>query len=67
MESITFLIMVLAIYLLPVLIASTRKHNNFGSILMLNLLAGWTGIGWIIAAVWAMSDNIEVAELKAGE
>ena len=62
MESITFLIMVLAIYLLPVLIASTRKHNNFGYILMLNLFAGWTGIGWIIAAVWSMSDNIEASE-----
>jgi hypothetical protein len=34
-----------------------RKHNNLSSIFMLNLLLGWTVIGWIVAIIWAVSSN----------
>lgn len=42
-----------AIYLLPAIIASNRKHHNAGAILALNLLLGWTFLGWAAAFVWA--------------
>jgi hypothetical protein len=41
------------VYFLPAFIAAQRHHHNGGAIFMLNLLAGWTVIGWIIAMVWA--------------
>ncbi len=45
---------VLAIlYFLPTIIASNRGHGVTG-ILCLNLLFGWTGIGWIIMLLWAL-------------
>jgi hypothetical protein len=41
------------VYLLPAIIAEKRKHHYRTAILWLNLLAGWTAIGWIAALVWA--------------
>ena len=45
------------LYFLPAFLA--RNKPNFTSILLLNLLAGWTFIGWIIALVWALSSQSE--------
>lgn len=36
-------------YLLPTVIAVLRKVPNTGSVLVLNLLLGWTLIGWAVA------------------
>lgn len=47
-------LLVVLIALLPTLIAFRRKHEHRIGITFLNLLAGWTGIGWIVALVWAM-------------
>lgn len=51
----------LILYFLPSIIANRRGHNNVAAILMLNLFLGWTCIGWIVAIVWAMTDNRKVA------
>jgi hypothetical protein len=48
-----FLIVSLFLYFLPAYLA--RNRSNFTAIFILNLLAGWTFIGWIIALVWALS------------
>ena len=40
-------------YFLPWAIAATRGKSNSGAIAIVNLLAGWTVIGWIIALVMA--------------
>jgi len=46
------------VYFLPGLIGLARKHRNGNAITALNLLAGWTGVGWIIALVWSLTDNV---------
>lgn len=48
-------IIVIAVYLVPSWIAFTRGHQNAGSILLLNLLLGWTVLGWIAALGWALT------------
>jgi Superinfection immunity protein/zinc-ribbon domain len=48
-----FLLVSLFLYFLPAFLA--RNKPNFTAILLLNLFAGWTFIGWIIALVWALS------------
>jgi hypothetical protein len=50
-----FLLVSLFLYFLPTYLA--RNKSNFTSILVLNLLAGWTFIGWIVALVWALSSE----------
>jgi hypothetical protein len=50
------LIVVGAIYFLPALIASARNHHNAIAILALNFLLGWTGLGWIGAFIWSLTD-----------
>lgn len=47
------LLVSLFLYFLPAYLA--RNRSNFSTIFVLNLLAGWTFIGWIIALVWALS------------
>ena len=52
-----FWIVSLLLYFLPAFLA--RHKRNFTGILLLNILAGWTFIGWIIALVWALSSEPE--------
>lgn len=42
-------------YLAPVWIALARAHPDARGIATLNLLLGWTVIGWIVAMMWALS------------
>jgi hypothetical protein len=43
--------------LIPWFIAVMRGHNNKTPIFLVCFFLGWTIIGWIIALVWAFSDN----------
>lgn len=51
----TFMVM----YLLPSIVAYVRKHSNFKAIIALNILAGFSGLGWIAAFVWSLTDNVK--------
>lgn len=44
-------------YLLPWAVAATRGKSNTGSILLINVLLGWSVIGWIVALVMACSSH----------
>jgi len=46
-------------YFLPWAIAATRQKRNTGTIGWINLLLGWTVIGWVVALVMScMSDPV---------
>lgn len=47
----------LSIYFLPAAIAFVRNHPHRIAILVLNLIAGCTIVGWIAAFIWAFIDN----------
>ncbi|AKF37333.1 superinfection immunity protein [Yersinia enterocolitica] len=59
MDSIIFIIICTLIYFIPFIVANARQHKNTASVFMLNLLLGWTFIGWVISLVWAMSANTQ--------
>ena len=52
-----FLAVLCAIYLLPAIIAGVRGHASAWGIFALNLLLGWTGLVWIVALIWALSNK----------
>lgn len=55
------LLVLLAIYFLPAIVAHDRKNDNASAILVLNLFLGWTAIGWVMALVWALTKDHYVA------
>ena len=50
-----FGLVLLAMYFLPAIIAAARQHRQTLAIFALNLLLGWSVIGWIIALVWSLT------------
>lgn len=48
------LCILLAIYFAPIIVAIYRRHPNCTAIFWLNLLIGWTFIGWVVALVWSV-------------
>jgi hypothetical protein len=62
MEGFIFLGFILLVYFLPSVIASSRGHKNKPAIIVLNLLLGWTFLGWIAALIWAFTDNTEAVQ-----
>lgn len=44
-------------YLLPFSVALARGRTNTTAIFLLNLLLGWSLVGWILALVWAVAHD----------
>lgn len=52
--ALTLMVLALGFYFLPAIVAWQRSHRNTAAILVLNLLLGWTLLGWALALVWAV-------------
>lgn len=56
MELLTLLLLpMLLLYLLPTWIAFGNRHRNLPAVTLLNLLTGWSLVGWLAAmgfAIW---------------
>lgn len=70
-----FLLLVLVLfYMIPTAVAAERSHYNLPAICALNILLGWTFLGWVAAFVWALTpakrqlttDEI-IAEVRKGQ
>jgi len=48
---------VLVGYLLPWIAAVARQHHRHGPILAVTLLLGWTGFGWLLVLVYALTSD----------
>ena len=47
------LIFGLVLLFLPTLVARSRNHPNTFAIFLVNLLFGWTFVGWVVSLLWA--------------
>jgi hypothetical protein len=57
---------VAGVYVLPALVAYARGHRNAFPILVLNLLLGWTFIGWGFALIWSLTGNVRSRVIPYG-
>jgi hypothetical protein len=55
-----FILPGLALYFLPTIIALARRAHNTLGIILVNIFAGWTFIGWVITLVWSLVDRRQV-------
>lgn len=49
-----FLLLCVLVYIVPALLAYRREHSRRVAITAVNLLLGWTFVGWVVAFVWAV-------------
>lgn len=49
------IILAVAFYFLPSIIGGSKRNAN--AIFTLNLLLGWSIIGWVVALIWAISND----------
>lgn len=54
LSALIVLVIMVATYFLPTIVAATRKHKNTLGIFFLNLFLGWTLIGWVGALIWSV-------------
>jgi len=54
MPELLLVVLIFALYFLPTLIAFLRQHKNKLAIFLLNLLLGWTVLGWVVSLVWSV-------------
>lgn len=62
-----FVVMGICIYFIPTFVAVTRKVTNSGSVFVINLLLGWSIVGWAIALAMAVKTNMTRVEIVNSE
>ncbi|MBK8222843.1 MAG: superinfection immunity protein [Candidatus Obscuribacter sp.] len=54
---VALLIFLLGLYLLPALIGAHKQKDNVVAIATLNVFLGWTGLGYLVSLLWALTNN----------
>ena len=53
----------LIVYLLPSIVGTGRQVVDLGTVMVVNIFLGWTGIGWIVALALAMRTAVPRVEV----
>lgn len=51
---VVLVLVLIVLYFIPTLVATSRKVTNSGSVFVINLLLGWSIIGWAVALAMAV-------------
>lgn len=57
-----FIPLILAIYFLPVIVATFRNRKHLGKIALTNIPAGLSWIAWVALLVWAFTGKQKIAQ-----
>ena len=60
--GLVLLLLLIALYFLPSMIAYGRDMKNSWSVFFLNLFFGWTAVGWVAALCWAVAGTAEIKD-----
>ena len=53
--DLTAVTMIAIFYFFPAIVSIHRRHHNRLAISAMNLLLGWTFLGWIAAFIWGLT------------
>lgn len=65
--AILLLAVAFIIYFVPTIVSQWRLHHNATAISILNLVLGWTFLGWVVALIWSFSAVAKPAVAKPAE
>lgn len=65
MERLLIIAGLLFFYFLPTIVAYKREHRSMNAIAVIDILFGWTLIGWLWAMIWSLTGNVEPAAIPA--
>jgi hypothetical protein len=54
-RAVVLVVLIVAVYFLPAIIAKARHHHQTGAIFVVDLFLGWTFLGWVVALAWSCS------------
>src|SRR5579885_124847 len=54
--ALILVILFIACYLIPTIIAFLRHHKDAPAIAAINILLGWSVVGWFVSFIWALAD-----------
>jgi hypothetical protein len=54
-DDVQLLLLVGLAYFAPLCVAAIRHHHQLGAIAVVNVLLGWTFVGWVVALAMACS------------
>lgn len=57
LAAILVFLFILAVYLIPTIIAFARGHASKWGIGVLNIVLGWSLVFWVVALIWALSNK----------
>ncbi|GAA0450143.1 superinfection immunity protein [Alkalibacillus silvisoli] len=57
-----FAAFVVLLYFTPTLMALKHNHEHRSWIVLLNLLIGWTILGWLIILIWSIREQYYITQ-----
>lgn len=65
-QELLVLLVMVPIYFVPLIVAAARRSRSLLGIGLLNVLAGWTFVGWVGALIWAVASESSTVVAPAG-
>ena len=59
------IVLIIPLHFLPTIIGAVRKAPNIAVIALVNVLLGWTIIGWVVALVLALQNRSPMVPISA--
>ena len=53
--SVALLVILAGCYVIPTIVALFRGKVGVGGVIVVNILLGWTVVGWFVSFIWACS------------
>ena len=60
--ALPFFFIIIVLYFLPTAVAVYREHHKMAGIVCLNIIIGWTGLGWMLLLMYSVLSNVQAKQ-----